>query len=222
VNGFAVASLDSIGTAPGSEGSTWVQIRKHFGVQAFGVNAYQAEAGKAVIEAHDERGGSSGRHEELYVVLTGRARFTIGDDELDAPAGTLLFVTPEERRTAVAEEDRTTVLVVGGRPGEAFRVSPWEAASDAWVAYTEKDYHQAIEIYERVVGDYPRAAGVLYNLACCEALAGRPDPAAEHLRRSIELEERFREFARTDEDLDPIRDRKDVQELLNGSAPAAS
>ena len=64
MNGFAVASLDSIGTAAGSEGSTWVQIRKHFGVQAFGVNAYRAEAGKPVIETHDERGGSSGRHEE--------------------------------------------------------------------------------------------------------------------------------------------------------------
>ena len=154
--------------------------------------------------------------------MAGRARFTVGEDELDAPVGTLIFVSPELRRGAVAEEDGTTLLVVGGQPGSPFRVSPWEAAADALDAYRSNDYETAIRVFERVLDDYPRAAGVLYNLACCEALAARAEPAVEHLRRSIELEERFREFARTDEDLDAIRERNDVRAMLSGSAPPAS
>jgi quercetin dioxygenase-like cupin family protein len=214
VKGFAVAGIDDVEAAPDAQGYTWLQVRKHFGVEGFGVNAYRADTGTTVIETHDELGGTAGRHEELYIVLSGRARFTVGDDELDAPSGTLIFVPPEVRRGAAAEEDATTVLVVGGKPGEAFRVSPWEAAADAWTAYTAKDYGRAIDVFERVLDDYPRAGGVLYNLACCEALGGRPEPAVEHLRRSIEIEERFREFARTDEDLDSIREREDVRLLL--------
>lgn len=221
MNGFAIAALDEIESAP-DDGHTWIRVRKHFGVQGFGVNAFRADSGAQVLETHDELGGTAGRHEELYVVVAGRARFTVADEELDAPVGTLIFVSPEIRRGAVAEEDGTTVLVVGGQPGSPFRVSPWEAAADAWDAYRSKDYETAIQVFERVLDDYPRAAGVLYNLACCEALAGRAEPAVEHLQRSIELEERFREFARTDEDLDSIRDRGDVQALLSGSAPPAS
>jgi quercetin dioxygenase-like cupin family protein len=213
-NGYGVSHLDRVATGPGADGSTWVQIRRHFGVQAFGVNAYRADAGTRVIEEHDELGGNAGRHEELYVVVSGSARFTVDGDDIGAPAGTLLHVAPETRRGAIAEEDGTTVLVVGGRPGVPFRVSPWEAAADAWAAYLAKDYEGAAQVYERVLTEYPDAGGLVYNLACCEALAGRPKPAVEHLRRSIELEERFREFARGDEDFASIRERPDVQRLL--------
>jgi tetratricopeptide (TPR) repeat protein len=167
-----------------------------------------------VIESHDELGVTAGGHEELYVVLAGRARFTVAGDDVDAPAGTLVSVPAETRRGAIAEEDGTTVLVIGGKPGEAFRVSPWEAAADAWAAYQEKDYDTAADRFERVLVDYPKAGGILYNLACCESLAGRGEPAVEHLRQSIQIDERFREFARTDEDLELIRGRDDVRELL--------
>jgi len=213
-NGFAVSRLDQVTAGPGVEGSSWLQIRRQFDIRAFGVNAFRAAAGKRVIEAHDELGGNAGRHDELYIVVQGRARFEIDGDEIDAPVGTMLYVQPESRRGALAVEDDTTVVVVGGRPGEPFRVSPWEAAADAWPAYQAKDYEQAVDVYERALQEYPNAAGLVYNLACCEALLGRPEPAVEHLRRSIELEERFREFARDDEDFVSIRDRADVKKLL--------
>ena len=202
---FAVARLEEMTAGPGAEGSTWFRIRRHFGIRAFGVNAYRADAGGRVIEDHDELGSSAGGHEELYVVLSGRARFEIAGDTVDAPAGTLVFVPPDARRGAVAEEDGTTVLVLGGRPGDPFTTSPWEDASDAWHAYEEKDYERAIAVFEQVHAKHPQAAGVLYNLACCEALVGRGDEAVEHLRRSVELEDRFRGFAREDGDFDSIR-----------------
>jgi len=56
----------------------------------------------------------------------------------------------------------------------------------------------------------------LYNLACCEALAGRTDDAMEHLRAAFAgtSSERLRELAREDSDLDPIRDKPGFAELV--------
>ena len=104
------------------EGRTWHPVRHHLGIDAFGTNAYTAaEAGDLVIEAHEED-----EHQELYVVLAGAARFTVDGEDLDAPQGTLVFVTPPSHRTAVALEPRTTVLAIGAAPGVDFEVSAWE------------------------------------------------------------------------------------------------
>jgi len=103
------------------EGLTWRPVRHHLDITAFGVNAYTAAApGDLLIEPHDED-----EHEELYVVLEGRARFAVDGEEIDAPAGTLVLVTPPSQRVAHAAEPHTTVLVVGG-PQQGFAVSDWE------------------------------------------------------------------------------------------------
>ena len=103
----------------------WKPVRHHCGITAFGTNAYVARAeGELVIEEHSE--GSEG-HEELYVVVAGRATFTVAGEEIDAPAGTLVAVTdPAIVRGAVAREPGTTVLVVGAPRGEPFALRNWE------------------------------------------------------------------------------------------------
>lgn len=203
---FHAVHLDALPKDEGDEGSTWLRIRKHLDVRGFGVNAYRADAGKRVIEEHDETGSTAGRHEELYVVVSGRATFALAGDEVDAPAGTLVFVRePETRRGAIAEEDGTTVLVVGGAPGKPYEVSVWEDAADVWPLYREGRHDEAREILRGIAERNPSAWGVLYNLACLESLTGQPDEALEHLRPAIENDERLRELAKTDEDLDPIR-----------------
>jgi hypothetical protein len=64
----------------------WHPLRHALGVTAFGVNAYSAPtAGHDVVEEHTEASGSAGGHEELYVVLTGRARFTIDGESSTRP-----------------------------------------------------------------------------------------------------------------------------------------
>jgi mannose-6-phosphate isomerase-like protein (cupin superfamily) len=104
------------------EGLTWRPVRHHLDIRSFGVNAYTgARAGDLVVEPHDED-----EFEELYVVLSGAARFTVDDDTFDAPAGTLVLVTPPSQRVAHATEADTTILVVGSVPGRAFEVSGWE------------------------------------------------------------------------------------------------
>ena len=95
---------------------------------AFGTNAYVAHArGDAVVPQHTEIEDSGTEHEELYFVASGRARFTVGGEEIDAPAGTFVFVgDPTVVRSAVAEEAETAVLAFGATPGVAFAVSDWE------------------------------------------------------------------------------------------------
>ena len=203
---FEVAHLDELDRVEGEFVTHPVRVR--FGIGAFGVNAYSSsEAGGRVIEEHDELSVGAGHHEELYVVIKGRARFTLDGEELDARAGTLVFVREAAvRRQAVAEEAGTTVLVVGGVPGQAFHPSPWEAWLEAFPAYRRKEYEKAVEIMRGRLADYPDNANVLYNTACMEALAGEHEPALEHLERAVALDPRSREWAQEDSDLDPIRD----------------
>lgn len=128
--GYGVARLEEIDPVPlEGEEMTWRPVRHHFGIHAFGVNAWTGEdAGQEVIEDHDEAGEPPhGGHEELYFVATGRARFVVDGEEIDAPAGTFVFVgDPTLRRRAVAEDPGTTVLSVGAPSGFPFTVSPWE------------------------------------------------------------------------------------------------
>jgi hypothetical protein len=130
--GYVTTHLDAI--APivfdSDDEPDWKPLRHELGVGAFGVNAWVARGpGDQAIERHDEvpsEGGAAG-HEELYVVLGGAARFTVGEEQLDAPAGTLVFVSdPKLTREAIATEPDTTVLVVGAARGVAFEPSDWE------------------------------------------------------------------------------------------------
>ena len=61
------------------------------------------------------------------------------------------------------------------------------------------------ETTRRLIEAHPEYVGLFYNLACCESLAGRTSDAIEHLRRSIEMSERSRAYAKGDSDFDPHR-----------------
>lgn len=109
-------------------------VRRHFDVQAFGVNGVTGNAGDTMVTEHDERDdteyGTEG-HEELFAVMSGHAVFTVAGEELDAPAGTLVFVRdPALLRSARATTDGTAILAIGARPGSPFAVSRWEQAID--------------------------------------------------------------------------------------------
>src|SRR5439155_12989075 len=86
---YAVAHLDNLDSFPVAHGLEWHPIRRRFGIRSFGVNAYTAEKpGDWVVEEHKEGSG----HEELYLVVRGRAQFTLDGEERDAPAGTIVFL----------------------------------------------------------------------------------------------------------------------------------
>ena len=106
---------------------TWLPLRRELGSTAFGVNAYAAaEPGDELIEPHDETTSGAAGHEELYIVTSGRARFVKGDEKIDAPAGTLVLVPVGVKRSAVAAEPGTVVVVIGGPAGAAGPRSAFE------------------------------------------------------------------------------------------------
>ena len=213
--GWAVVRLDDVEAHGLPGGARRRAVREHFDVRAFGVNAYTGDEGQTVISEHDETQALAAKHQELYVVLGGRATFTVADEELDAPVGTLVFVgDPRTRRAAVAQEDRTTVLVVGAPAGEPYTVGRWEPMAGFFDFYVERDYEGAIAFLEECLRRDPGYAGTLYNLACAESLAGRTENALEHLRAALEEEPKLRENARDDEDFAPLRNDRRFEELL--------
>jgi tetratricopeptide (TPR) repeat protein len=171
-------------------------IARRMGVSAFGINAYTAaNAGDPVIEDHDEQGDGSGHHEELYVVMTGHATFTVDGKTVDAPAGTFVFVRPEQRRGAVAVAEETTVLVIGGKPGAAWPPSPFEYWYLAEPAYVAGDYEGAYAIAAEGLEHYPENGLLQYQLGCYAARAGRLEHARAHVERAFEHSPKAREWA---------------------------
>lgn len=213
--GYEVAHIDELEELPINNGEfVWRPIRRRFGITAFGTNAYTGDAGQRVIEEHSERDN----HQEMYVVLRGRATFRLGDDEVDAPAGTIVFLRPDTKRGAIAAEDGTAVLAVGAKPGVVFEPSLWEDVFAA-NAYADKgDLDRARQLMADLVEQNPDAWQGFFNAACLEARLGDRDRAMEHFERALELEpEKAREFAKTDSDFDSIRDDPRFMALLETS-----
>ena len=214
-DGYEVAHIDELEELPINNGEfVWRPIRRRFGITAFGTNAYTGDAGQRVIEEHSERDN----HQEMYVVLRGRATFRLGDDEVDAPAGTIVFLRPDTKRGAIAAEDGTAVLAVGAKPGVVFEPSLWEDVFAA-NAYADKgDLDRARQLMADLVEQNPGAWQGFFNAACLEARLGDRDRAMEHFERALELEpEKAREFAKTDSDFDSIRDDPRFMALLETS-----
>jgi hypothetical protein len=197
---YAVARMDELDRVPVMEGLEWRPIRRRLGITAFGVNAYTSEkVGDWVVEEHTE---SQLGHEEIYIVVKGRATFTLGDDTIEAPAGTMVFISdPLIKRKAVAEEPDTTVLAVGAKPGEPFTPSAWEWYFQAYAQPTE----EGIETMRSGIEVDGERSPLYYHLACLEARAGRLDDARAHLARAIELDPKAAENAATDDDLKEVR-----------------
>jgi tetratricopeptide (TPR) repeat protein len=202
-----VVRLDEIDGFADSGRPRWHMIRTTLGIESFGINAWRATApGQKLIDEHDELGETAGGHEELYLVVRGSALFTVDGHEVEAPAGTIVYVRdPAVRRGAIAETEETTVLVVGGKPGAPFSVSAWERSAEALRFWPTGEWERAIEVLEQQLADEPENAGVLYNLACAESRAGKAGAALDHLQRAIALRPAFVDNAQSDPDFDDVR-----------------
>jgi quercetin dioxygenase-like cupin family protein len=185
-------------------------VRHHFGIQSFGVNSFTgANVGDRILNEHTEDDG----HEELYIVTAGHAVFEIDGERVDAPHGTLVYVKPEAKRTAFAEEPGTTLVAVGGTPGKAYVVHGWELWAPLVSLYRDGKYDEVADRLREAVADQPYPM-LIYNLACIESLAGRKSEAVENLRRAVELNPDFGPMAKDDSDLDAIRDEPGFAEIV--------
>jgi hypothetical protein len=202
--GFAVTHLNDLQRLDGEQ--VMLPIRIPLEIESFGVNAYAPGREGRVIEEHDELGAGAGRHEELYLVARGHAVFTVEGEVVEAPSGTLVFVSdPAVRRGATTSDPDTIVLVVGGVPGRAFTPSPWESSVAATLRLQSGDREGGLQILREALETHPGNSNVLYNLACFEALAGDTDSALVHLEEAIAIHPEVREWSKSDSDFDSIR-----------------
>jgi tetratricopeptide (TPR) repeat protein len=210
MSGYAVAHLDEIdeisdGRCPSRP------VRHHFGITSFGVNTWTGrEAGDRIINEHDE----ADENEELYLIQRGRASFELDGKRVDAPTGTFVFARPGVKRTAFAEEPGTTIVAIGGTPGKAYEPHGYELWGPLRPLYESGRYAEAADRGRELIEAHPEYAYVIYNVACCESLAGRTDDAIEHLRLAIERSEEVRSLAAEDSDFDPIREEPAFKELV--------
>jgi len=195
--------IDELDRIELDDGFEWRPIRRRFGIRAFGVNAYAPGASGQVVEEHTE---SQLAHQEIYLVLRGRARFTVDGNDHELGPGELVFVRhPSLRRGAVALTDDTVVLALGGKPGAPHTPSAWETMFAAVPAAREGRWHDAIRMHEDALAEQPGSAPLLYNLACMESQGGRPLDAILHLQRAVALDPKWADHAAKDPDFDPVR-----------------
>ncbi len=106
--GYAVSSLDLMGTGPGFR-----KVRQELGVTAFGVNAIVLPPGYATgLHYHDEQ-------EETYFVHEGTVEFRFGDGSTHVlnAGGVVRVDAATHRGMRNAGQDNAIVLVAGGKDG---------------------------------------------------------------------------------------------------------
>jgi tetratricopeptide (TPR) repeat protein len=186
----------------------WRPVRRTLDIGAFGINAYVARnPGDDVVEEHEE---TTLGHEEVYVVLSGRATFRLDGESLDAPTGTIVFIRdPAVVRHARAEEPDTQVLAIGGPRDGVYEPSAWEDFFAATRHRTAGDYDAYLAELEEALERRPDQPAILYNVARAEVLVGRHEDALGHLRRALEIRPEWAEHAISDDDFAPLRERPD-------------
>ena len=199
---YQVVSLDEVERYPAMTGApVLMPLRRRLAVRAFGINCWTAPVGRPVIERHSEPDGD----DEVYLVVRGGVRFTVGEETFDAGPSTLVHIPPDTLREAVATELETLVLAIGAKPGEPFEPKSWE---DFQIAFAEAqargDEEARALLAERLARD-PDAWQPAYNAACFEAFTGNTDAAFEQLERALALgPPRVRELAAESEDFMPL------------------
>ena len=203
---YDVVALEDIEPGPEHDGRVPLNIRRHFGIQGFGVRANRAVGDGHVVGEHTQVGIGATGEEALYLVLSGKATFNVDGEPIYATAGTMVFVRDAAaQRSAIAKEEGTTILAIGGTPGEPYRLPLGDAMHDMWEPYRAEDFEGALQALQPVLEERPEAL-VLFNVACMEARLGRTDDAISHLQQAVEDDDRIKENIRTDEDLESIRE----------------
>ena len=212
MSGYTIAHLEEIDEI--SDGREPMRpVRHHFGITSFGVNAWTGhEAGDRIINEHDE-GGTSTRSSTSWPRAAPSSSWT--GERRGAPAGHVRLRRARRDAHRVRRGAGDDAPRHGRGARRAYVPDGWELWSELRPLFDAGDYEAVAERGKELVAQNPqRYPTLLYNVACAEALTGRKEDAIEHLRRSIALDERGREYAKGDSDFDSLRDEPAFKELV--------
>jgi len=102
-------------------GGGFVKARAELGVTAFGMQVIQLPPDYADYPEHDH--AESGQ-EEVFVTLAGSGWMDIDGERVDMDGETLIRVAAPDRRKVSAGPQGLRMLVIGGAPGEAYKIVP--------------------------------------------------------------------------------------------------
>jgi mannose-6-phosphate isomerase-like protein (cupin superfamily) len=106
----------------------WQPLNATLEIRNFGINAVALDPGDDADIDHDER--DSG-HQEVYVVVSGRAAFRLGDEQVEAGPGDVVAVPdPAERRDYRALEPGTRIVCIGAGPSPDDDYGAWIARAE--------------------------------------------------------------------------------------------
>lgn len=213
MSGYVIVDLNELEAFPYHQrgGQKLLPIQRITNFQPAGMNGWIGDPGEPLVPEHAE----DSDNEELYVVVQGRATFTVDGNSFDAPAGTLVHALPGELRSAKSEEPSTIIAAIGATIGQPFDNPGWTSFVVADALRREGRLDEARVAVAEMLALHPNAWHAPYNAACFESLAGNADAAFDHLRRAKKMDpEGVKPYLAEDADLDSIRDDPRFQELL--------
>jgi len=109
--GYSLVHVDDIeGEGPGGAVRF---VRRHLGVEAFGINWFEIAPNMEGRE-HDE---SNSGQEEVNVIVRGSGMYRVEGELVPVSTGTFLRFDPETTRCPIAGPDGMTMVAVGARRG---------------------------------------------------------------------------------------------------------
>lgn len=102
-------------------GGGFVKARAELGVTAFGMQVIQMPPDYADYPEHDH--AESGQ-EEVFAVLSGSGWMDVEGERVELDPETLVRVGANTKRKVHAGPQGIRMLVTGGCPGEAYKISP--------------------------------------------------------------------------------------------------
>jgi uncharacterized cupin superfamily protein len=103
----------------------WQPLNDRLGITHFGISAVAIDPGDDFDIAHDE---ADCGHQEVYVVVSGRAGFRLGDEQVEAGPGDVVAVPdPAQTRDYWALEPGTRIICLGAGPGAEHPYGEWIA-----------------------------------------------------------------------------------------------
>ena len=101
----------------------WQPLNQRLGITYFGINGTVLDPGEDPDIDHDEAGGGE---QEAYIVVTGRARFRLGDEYVEVGPGSVVAVPdPTEIRGYRALEPGTRIVCIGCGSGAEHDFGGW-------------------------------------------------------------------------------------------------